>query len=57
MGPDSVFLLPGRLARSLRGVGLAGASVAGASAAGAHHGRGAWTKSSFWITDGGITNG
>ena len=35
MGPDSVSLLPGRLARSLRGVGLAGASVAGASAAGA----------------------
>src|SRR5437762_4515287 len=35
MGPDSVFLLPGRLARSLRGIGLAGASVAGASAAGA----------------------
>src|SRR4249920_898041 len=35
MGPDSVSLLPGRLARSLRGAALAGASVAGASAAGA----------------------
>src|SRR3954469_10863252 len=35
MDPDSVFLLPGRLARSLRGAALAGASVAGAGAAGA----------------------
>ena len=35
MGSDSVSVLPGRLARSLRGVGLAGAAVAGADAAGA----------------------
>src|SRR5881227_660014 len=35
MGPDSVSLLPGRLARSLRGAALAGASVAGVGAAGA----------------------
>jgi hypothetical protein len=32
---DSVFFLPGRLARSLRGAALAGAPVAGAGAAGA----------------------
>src|SRR5437763_12928833 len=35
MDPDSVFLRPGRLDRSLRGAAMAGASVAGAGAAGA----------------------